>query len=252
MEEFVFYDKLRLQSFMNNPQVKDVIKIVEDPNLVSLKFPYVDYFNYTQGKLESSDQINKLISFYQEARTFKILVDDHDDESRDLVEESGSFALKNKICKTTACKSVPYGSVTTSISFEPVREENVETFTSIYLRCFNAENRHPDSLETNFRLKVSMPGSDFYIIYWNHKPVGICGLYHSSDFTLLSVGGVLPAYRFLGIHKAALAFRLSKAFDISPNYKVHAWAYEGSISLSNMIKVGMLMERRYWEYEYVA
>lgn len=254
MEEFTQYDVARLKSFRNNPLVKDNIKIDQKKKVTSLQFKFINYFNYSIGKLENLLELNDLIAFYESSNInqFKLLVNKEDIGTNNIVRKSKKFASCKLIAKTIFTNSENLKQYhNPEISYIKVNENNLIFFIQTYLKCFEAENRHSTSVHENFRQKLLIPHNEFHIIRFEEKSVGICGSYHKDDFGFLSVGGLLPEFRQLGLHKSSIYYRISKSLQKSPEEKIYSWAYDESVSFKNMLKVGMKLEKKFVEYEFI-
>lgn len=254
MNTLLHYDLLRLEAFQNNPSVRETISISQSPELTLLKFPPVRYFNYCYGKIESKQVLQKVQDFYSDTYQgqHQILVDAKDDLSKSILAESKEYKLFTKI----EIMELPWEANYQDMNLEgieliPATLENIREFAWLYLNCFEAENRHAESVEENFLQKFKTAGIQFYFIQWNGLPVGISGIYSNADFQILSVAAVLPAYRNRGFHQAALTQRIKLCRDKDKSAPIYSWAYQHSISQQNMKKIGMSLSQQLWVYQHV-
>ena len=254
MNTLLHYDLLRLEAFQNNPRVRDSISISHTQDLTLLKFLPVHYFNYCFGKIESKQVLGKVKDFYADAYQgqHQILVDSQDELSKSVLKEAPEYCLYKKIGIMGLPPEVPFQYLNLeNTELIPASEENVGEFAWLYLRCFEAENRHAESVEENFLQKFKTPGIQFYFIEWNKSRVGIAGLYAHADFQILSVAAVLPEFRNKGFHQSALTQRINICRERNQTSTIYSWAYQDSISQGNMIKIGMSQVQELWVYRHV-
>lgn len=254
MNTLLHYDLLRLEAFQNNPLVRESISISHSQDLTLLKFLPVQYFNYCLGKIESKQVLLKIKDFYSDTyqRQHQILVDSKDEMSRSVLEESKDYRLYKKI----GIMRLAPGNTFQELSLEMpklirVTEDQIGEFAWLYLKCFEAENRHAESVEENFLQKFKAKGIQFYFIQWNKCAVGIAGLYSHPDFQILSVAAVLPEFRNQGFHQSALVQRIKIARGKCDSTPIYSWAYQNSISHLNMRKFGMDQVQELLVYRHV-
>jgi hypothetical protein len=254
MNTLLHYDLIRLEAFQNNPSVRESIEISQSEDLTLLKFLPIQYFNYCYGKIDSKCVLQKVKGFY--ADTFQgrhqILLDSEDELSKSILAEAKEYRLFKKI----AIMKLGSGDRYEDLNIEETQlvlatEENIREFAWLYLRCFEAENRHAESVEDNFLHKFQTKGIQFYFIQWNNTPIGIAGLYCSADFQILSVAAVLPEFRNNGYHQSALSQRIKMCRERMENTPIYSWAYQNSISHLNMKKLGMSLAQEIWVYQHV-
>ena len=65
-------------------------------------------------------------------------------------------------------------------------------------------------------------------------------------------GAILKEYRFLGIHKSALSWRIQRSEAINGSKPVFSWAYKDSISHQNMVKTGMTVSEELLIYQHAG
>jgi len=254
MNTLLQYDLLRLNAFQNNPSVRNSIAINDTGELTLLKFKPINYFNYCFGKINSPEVLDYVKKFYSDIaeNRHQILIDSDDNFSREIILQSPNYRLEKNI---SILKFIPqnFGGypILSGVELVPANEQNIKEFAWLYLSCFEAENRHEESVEENFRLKLTVDGLQLYFIHYNNKPVGITGLYFHPQFTILSFGAISKKYRFLGIHKSALSWRIKKSEAIQGSKPVFSWAYKNSISYQNMVKAGMAVSQELLAFQHV-
>jgi len=249
------YDLLRLKAYQNNISVRNSIAINHIGELTLLKFIPINYFNYCIGKINSTEVLDYVKNFYSDISENKhrILIDSMDYLSREIIQLSSDYRLEEKISiMTLLSKDFNGHIIDPEMELVPVSEQNIKEFAWLYLACFEAENRHKQSVEENFRLKLNIDGLQLYFIYYNHKPIGITGLYFHPQFTILSFGAVLKEYRFLGLHKSALSWRIQRSKEMQGSKPIFSWAYKDSISYQNMLKIGMTVSQDLLAFQYVG
>lgn len=255
MNTLLHYDLLRLEAFQNNVSVRNSIAIDETGELTLLKFKTIHYFNYCIGKVTSLELLDYIQKFYADISENKhqILIDSEDYLSGEIIQQSLDYRLEGKI---SIMKLIPENfaghPILPEVDLVPVSEQNIKEFAWLYLSCFEAENRHEESVEENFRLKLNVEGLHFYFINYKNKPVGITGLYFHPKFTILSVGAILKEFRFLGIHKSALSWRIQKSQAVQGDQPIFSWAYTDSISYQNMVKTGMQLSQELLVFQHAG
>jgi hypothetical protein len=239
MNTLLQYDLLRLEAFQNNDSVRDSIAISTSGELTLLKFKPVNYFNYCIGKIESPQVLDLIRSFYSDTveKKHQILIDAKDEFSKSIVMDCPDYRFIRKIAvmqlkpeETFRDFSHPH------LQLRQVTEATIREFAWLYLQCFEAENRHKESVEENFLYKLRVDGVKFYFIQWNKTPIGISGIYQNNEVQILSVGAVKEEFRNLGFHKAALSWRIRSCRQFNPHLPIYSWAYQPSISQRNMLK----------------
>lgn len=255
MNSLLHYDLLRLEAFQNNQAVRNSIAIAQEGGLTLLKFKPVKYFNYCLGKIESPKMLDLIRDFYTDTveKQHQILIDTEDEASKAILSHCPDYQIDQKI----AVMCLPPGAryhrfVHTDIRLKQVSENEISEFAWLYLDCFEAENRHAESVEENFLHKLRVDGLKFYFIQRNEQNVGITGLYQNAEFELLSVGAIKYEFRNLGFHKAALSWRIDHCRNQNPDLPIFSWAYQNSISHCNMIKSGMSLFQELLSYKYVG
>lgn len=255
MNTLLHYDLLRLEAFQNNIAVQNSIAISKTGELTLLKFKPIHYFNYCIGKVNSVEALHFIKNFYGDIAENKhqILIDSSDLLSRDILQESSEYSLSEKI---SIMKLIPEETsdytICKDVKLVAVTEKNIKEFAWLYLSCFEAENRHEESVEENFRLKLKVDGLRFYFIHYKGKAIGITGLYFHPEFTILSVGAVLKDFRLLGVHKSALSWRILQSMKIQGAKPIYSWAYTDSISYQNMLKKGMAVSQELLVYQHAG
>lgn len=255
MNTLLQYDLLRLEAFRNNQSIRSTISISHTPALTLLKFTPIQYFNYCIGRIESPEMLDLIRGFY--ADTFQhqhqVLIDSQDLVSKEVLQKSGVYQNVKRISVMKIDpKSVKSTAVSPEIELVKVTEDRIQEFAWLYLSCFEAENRHAESVEENFLHKSRIPGVSFFFVNFQGNPVGISGLYSDENVQILSVGAIHRSHRNLGFHKASLAHRMKICQSGKPDLPIYSWAYEGSISHQNMIKQGMSLAQQLEVYEHVG
>jgi hypothetical protein len=255
MNTLLHYDLLRLEAFQNNVSVRNAIAINDTGELTLLKFKPINYFNYCIGKVNSLEALDYVKKFYADitGNKHQILIDSEDYLSKKIVQQSPNYSLEERI---SIMKLIPEGfagyAIHQELELVPVSEQNIKAFAWLYLSCFEAENRHEESVEENFRLKLNIDGLQLFFIRYKNKPVGITGLYFHPQFTILSFGAVLKEYRFLGIHKSTLSWRIQRSEATQGTKPIYSWAYTDSISYQNMVKTGMTVSQELLVFQHAG
>lgn len=255
MNTLLQYDLLRLNAFQKNPAVQNVISISKEGELTLLKFRPVDYFNYCIGKIESPQVLNLVRSFYSDTveKKHQVLIDSQDYFSRSILEQSLDYQFTKKIA---LMKLEPFQEFKDfgleRLSLRRVKIQDILDFKRLYLESFEAENRHDESVEENFKLKILAEGTKFYFIQTQENRVGITGIYQNQEAHILSVGAVLKDFRNQGFHKAAMTRRIQACRETNPHLPIYSWAYQDSISHQNMIKSGFSISQELWAYQHVG
>ncbi len=255
MNTLLQYDILRLKAFQNNLSVRNSIAINDTGELTLLKFIPINYFNYCIGKINSTEVLDYVKNFYADISENKhqILIDSKDYLSEKIIHRSSNYSLEAKISIMTLMpEDFNEHLIHPEVELIPASGQNIQEFAWLYLACFEAENKHKESVEENFRLKLTVDGLQLYFIYYNHKPIGITGLYFHPQFTILSVGAILKEYRFLGLHKSALSWRIQKSKATTGSKPIFAWAYKDSISYQNMLKIGMTVSQELFAFQHAG
>lgn len=255
MNSVFHYDLLRLTAFKKNPTVRDSIAICQLSDFTLFKFREVNYFNYCMGKIESPKMLDFVRDFYSDTmeKQHQILIDSKDEFSKSVLNQCPDYMVDQKIVVTRLLPEEPYHSFSQpEMKIKEVSEKDICEFAWLYLECFHAENRHPESVEENFLQKLRVEGVKLYFIQWNDKNVGITGLYCDEKFQFLSAGAVKANYRGMGFHKSALSWRVALCRSQNPDLSILSWAYQDSISHKNMIKLGMSLDQDILSYKYVG
>ncbi|WP_144606038.1 hypothetical protein [Algoriphagus algorifonticola] len=255
MNSLLHYDLMRLTAFQKNESVKNEIAINKHGELTLLKFNQVNYFNYCIGKIISLEALNLIESFYADTndKKYQILIDAKDTFSQNILEGESKYQLKEKIAiMKLEHHEEPVFFHNEKVRLEPVTAESIDRFSWLYLECFEAENRHAESVEENFRQKLKIEGIQFYFIVYDDKFVGITGTYFDPVFSILSVAAIQKSYRNLGLHKVILTNRIKHLRIQFENRPIFSWAYKNSISHQNMIKSGMSLSEEILVYQYAV
>lgn len=255
MNTLLHYDLLRLEAFQNNQAVRNAIAISRKSELTLLKFKQVKYFNYCLGRIETPKMLDLVREFYTDTveNQHQILIDSGDEVSKSILSQCNDYRLDQRIAIMSLLPDTPYHRFYhPEVRLKLVTEEEVSDFAWLYLDCFEAENRHSQSVEENFLHKLRIDGLKFYFVQWNQHKVGITGLYQHDEFQLLSVGAIKDNFRNLGFHKSALGCRIELCRTQNPGLTIFSWAYQNSISHINMIKTGMSLHQELLTYKYVG
>jgi hypothetical protein len=255
MNTLLQYDLLRLEAFQNNDSVRDSIAISTSGELTLLKFKPVNYFNYCIGKIESPQVLDLIRSFYSDTveKKHQILIDAKDEFSQSIVRDCPDYRFIRKIAVMQLNPEETFRDFThPNLQLRQVTEATIREFAWLYLQCFEAENRHKESVEENFLYKLRVNGVKFYFIQWNEIPIGITGIYQNNEVQILSVGAVKEEFRNLGFHKAALSWRIRACRQFNPHLPIYSWAYQPSISQRNMLKCGMSLAQELLVYQHVG
>jgi hypothetical protein len=255
MNTLLHYDLLRLEAFQKNRAVRNSIAISQEGSLTLLKFKPINYFNYCLGKIETPQMLDLVREFYSDTvgKQHQVLIDSSDEVSKTILGHCPDYIFTQRIA---VMRLLPHQSVNhfshSEVDLIRVTEHEVQRFAWLYLECFEAENRHSESVEENFLHKLQVCGASFYFVYWNEIPVGITGLYQNDQFQILSVGAVKPEFRNSGFHKAALTWRINRCKSQDPSLPIFSWAYRDSISHQNMLKSGMTLFQELLVYKHVG
>lgn len=255
MNTLLQYDLLRLEAFQNNHTVRDSIAISKEGELTLLKFKPVNYFNYCIGKIDSPQVLDLIRSFYSDTveKQHQILIDAEDLISQSIISECRDYRFLKKIAVMRLKPEESFREFThPSLQLRKVTQADIKEFAWLYLRCFEAENRHKESVEENFLCKLRVDGVKFYFIQWNNHPIGITGLYQNDEVQILSVCAVKDEFRNLGFHKAVLSWRIQSCRQSRPDLPIYSWAYQDSISQGNMLKSGMNLAQELLVYQHVG
>ncbi|MBC6365702.1 hypothetical protein [Algoriphagus sp. AK58] len=255
MNTLLHYDLLRLEAFQKNHAVRNSIAISQERELTLLKFKPINYFNYCLGKIETPHMLDLVREFYSDTveKQHQILIDSRDEVSKSILSHRLDYRIDQKIAVMSLSSDEPHHRFFhPDIQLKEVTEKEISEFAWLYLDCFDAENRHAESVEENFLHKLRVEGLKFYFVNWNDLHVGITGLYQNGDFQLLSVGAVKNTFRNLGFHKSALSWRIELCRSQNPELPIFSWAYQNSISHMNMIKSGMKLHQEILAYKYVG
>lgn len=253
MNPMLHYDVARLQAFQNNSSVRNSIQVSEVENVTVLKFEPVHYFNYAMGRIQTQEVLDWVEQFYLQTGVaqHQFLIDAEDMESRSILEQSSKYRPYTKIAlMKLAPEETHLDFERNGLSLDPVTKETIREFAWLYLESFEAENRHAESVETNFEKKLDIPGLELFFIRDKGHPVGVTGIFHQKAYQILSVGAMLSDFRNRGFHKAALSQRLRWCREAAREIPVYSWAYAGSVSHQNMEKVGMSLAQEVLVYRH--
>lgn len=254
MELIFQYDIDRLKAYSTHKH--NNISIIHGENYTSLSFPEVDYFNYviqTQDKLLGKNDLQCIKAFYENNGISKhqiILSDtDTDSETQFNLNRNG-YSFKKSFSQTFITPTTLIeNQVSAEVSFIEVTNSNIDLFTSLYLKGFDAHGRDVRKVSANFNTLLNNSKFNLMLIKYGDIFVGINVLYHKKNESLLAGGAIIPEYRNKGLHKAGLNFRIQKALAQNSN-KITAFAYDNTVSLQNMFKVRMVLMKRFNIYEY--
>ena len=255
MNFFLKYDILRLEACQKNENVRDSITISREENLTLLKFKLLKYFNYGIGKIENQQVLERIKNFYADSleRHHQILLNSNDLESQSILEKCPDYELIKSVAVVYLEPKENFQDFSKSgLSLIRVNEKTISEFAWLYLKCFEAENWHPESVEENFRNIFESKGVRFYFLYFEGSPIGITGVYQHDDFYFLSAGAVLPEFRNFGFHKVSLSLRLAMCRNENPDLPIFSWAYFDSISHKNMVACGMSLRKKLLVFQYVG
>ncbi len=255
MELFFKFDQLRLKAFQESA-LENNIDILSKESYTAYCFQDVEYFNYlflNDSKRFDVNAISEVQVFYENRKisTHKIILkSDRANKHQALLDDSG-YQHKQTIVKTTyplKLKEVFFPK--TKIGFEKVNQNNIYEYTVTYLNSFEAVARNFKRVSENFKMLLTIEGFEAYVMKVGGEPVGIVALFIDSHDYFLAMGAVLKEYRNLGYHKAGLTMRLRKIVSDPYVQSIISWAYKGSISHQNMLKLKMKEECQYSVYEY--
>ena len=255
MNTLLHYDLLRLEAFQKNQAVRSSIAISREGELTLLKFRPINYFNYCFGKIDSPRVLDLVREFYSDTveKQHQVLIDAEDYASQSVLDHCQDYRCEQRIA---VMQLQPHQNFQPyfhpEIQLLQVTEADIQRFAWLYLECFEAENRHAESVEENFLHKLQVEGVKFYFVQCQDQPVGITGIYQNSQFQILSVGAIKNEFRNFGFHKAALSWRIQLCRTLYPDLPIFSWAYQDSISHANMVKSGMTLSQELLVYRHVG
>lgn len=253
MNPILHYDVARLHAFQKNSSISNFIQVSELENLTVLKFKPIQYFNYAMGQIQTFEILDQVAQSYLQngIAQHEFLIDAVDVQSRSILEKSGQYSPYTKIAlMKLALEDTPFDFEQKGLTLDRVTRDTIDEFAWLYLESFEAENRHSESVESNFREKLEIEGLELFFIREQETPVGVSGIFHSQSYQTLSVGAILPKFRNRGFHKMALSQRLQWCRKSATGVPVYSWAYTGSVSHQNMEKVGMSLAQEILVYRH--
>ncbi|WP_281612795.1 GNAT family N-acetyltransferase [Flammeovirga sp. SubArs3] len=235
------YDMYRLETYK---QRKRNIAINNYKGYLSLMFEEVDYFNYLYLNTNNIS-IKKLGLPYYEKGIDRIKII----QSKESYYHHDFLDLSYQDRTIVACYKdlstyIPSSNITT---IKPVsNDEDLLHFTKLYLTVFGSSNKDYDEVAENFKLLLQSKQSDLFFIQENGNTIGICSNFYNEEYMFLASCGVLPEYQNRGFQKKAIKERLS--IGKQKGYKsCYVWAYDNTISLSNLLKSGLSIHKTYHE-----
>jgi len=250
------YDLIRLSAYQRNLLYDNRIRIVQEDHLSLFAFPEVGYFNYAlmnRPELLNGDFSGKIHDFYRQQQTahFKLLLRDTPSQDTGERKMPAGYELQNilQVIRYDRDQGIPE-SVTCGVEFRPVTHDTIRKFTEVYLMSFGATGRDPARVATNFIQLLEEPGLSLYFIVERDNIAGVCLLFRDGHDYFLSGGAVLPEYRFRNLHKNAIAWRIGLCREDERCGDIYSWAYDGTISLANMKKMGFIPAETWRVYGY--
>ena len=150
--------------------------------------------------------------------------------------------------RITKADLLPYPKV----QLVPVGIDNIAVFTDLYLRGFEAEGRSISRVISNFRQLLLVQGIELFIVKYDLQPVGINVIFAKEHEYLLAGGAILPEFRNQHIHKISMAIRINSCLEDFYCSSIFSWAYDESVSLHNMLKIGMTIFEERMIYEFTG
>ncbi|MER2007063.1 MAG: GNAT family N-acetyltransferase [Psychrobacillus sp.] len=134
--------------------------------------------------------------------------------------------------------SIKSGSLSTTIEVRPLKKDEFNLFSAIYVNAFGLPTFIQDGIQQNNQILYDVPGWNFYLALRQNVPVGIGVLYVEGELATLAAAATLPAYRGMGVQRALLNKRIEKAVEQGAKY-ITSEAVFGSSSHRNMEHQGM-------------
>lgn len=257
MELFFKYDWERLNAFRQS-QVQNHIDIYTNEWVTAFSFPEVGYFNYAILNHETRfprKQMDEIQAYYLDRRirghkiilSKKIAEHYHDRlKARNYEKQKNIVKTNYDVGQKLNCTSDP------GLEFEPLSHENVLKYTSVYLDSFEAEGKNYRHVAKNFKMLLSIPNLESFIMRSGRQPVGVIVLFQKAHEYFLAGGAVLPLERNHSYHKSGLLMRIRKCLDDPKLKNIISWAYEDSISLKNIGKMNMDEVKQYYVYQHTT
>lgn len=255
MLEFVHFDKQRLYAFKNNPTVTNSIHVDIQQGIHLLTFQEVDYFNYAFGSITEADQLSLIQRFFQNRKSgwHKAIVHCADIHSRNFMESRTDYRFKEIYCYFQAPteKITPHRDE--EIRLVKVDHTSIDLYATLYLDVFNADNKHPDSVEENLKLMLDIPSFNAYLVTSDHQEwMGICSFWINNQTLLYTAGGLRKEYRGRKFHLATLAARTIEAQQLGEFDRIASWALANSSSSHNLNAFGLTHTDNYHVYEFIG
>lgn len=250
------YDLIRLSAYQRNLLYDNRIRIVQDDHHTLFAFPEVGYFNYAlmnRPELLNGDLSDKIPDFYRQQQTthFKLLLRDSPFQDAGERKKPAGYELQNilQVIRYDRDQRTPESAIQ-GVTFRRVTHDTIRKFTEVYLLSFGAMGRDPVRVASNFIQLLAEPGLSLYFIIEKDNIAGVCLLFREGHDYFLSGGAVLPEYRFRNLHKSAIAWRIGLCREDELCGAIYSWAYDGTISLANMKKMGFITAETWRVYGY--
>ncbi len=256
MEIIFQYDIERLKAYETNPDFDNRICVTAKGDLNYLRFPEVDYFNYSFSASDSPlthENVESIMDFYKSdgIERHKIITDADCRESRELLCGKFAYQQTKKLVKTSYAPDRPIDNhPPISLDFASVDQHNIGDFTHTYLNGFESEQKDYEKITRNFKRLLRLEAINLYLLRKNKESVGISVLYKKEQDYLLAGGAILKQHRSQQFHKYAMVKRIRQCFQNGTPTGIYSSAYQNSISLKNMLNIGMTIAKTYDIYEY--
>ncbi|GEM_PF-2106398 len=252
------YDLERLLAYNRNERQDNRIKVELSGDIGIFSFPEVNYFNYIwvdETRLLTHNDLDFFISFYasQGINGHRILIPAMASDNTEFVRNDRNYDHAGKLVMTgyPRIKKIDLPNEQ-RIRLVPAGMNNLTIFTELYLLGFEAEDRVLDRVISNFRQLLSVKGMELFIVMYDSQPAGINILFRQGHDYFLAGGAVLPKFRNRQIHKISMAMRINRCLDDVHCGSIVSWAYDESISLQNMMKLGMTIFEERMIYAYTG
>lgn len=252
------YDQERLLAYNRNERHNNCIKVELFRDAGIFSFPEVSYFNYVwidETRTLTCNDLDSFCSHYatQGIRGHRILIPAQATKNIELLRNNSRYHYARKLMITSYSKITKTDLLHSPlVHLVPVGIDNIGAFTDLYLRGFEAEGRCFNRVISNFRQLLLVEGMELFIVKYEMQPVGINVIFSKEHEYLLAGGAILPEFRNQHIHKISMGIRINSCLKDINCSGIFSWAYDGSVSLQNMLKIGMTIFEERMIYEFTG
>jgi GNAT superfamily N-acetyltransferase len=246
------YDRARLSLYRDKGSRGHLIFVASTASLTLLRYEDVGYFNRVYAlDNDAAGRLESIEGFFKGSPHGCRLVTPNLSPTGALARacESRGWLPDQEYAWLAATDLSPRLNGPADFEIRPPRRDERQLFLYSYLAAFGADPAGHLLAVENMRHLFSLPNLHFLLALQDGRPAGIGMMYRAGTSALLCAGATLPSHSGQGCHEALLAARIRLAHELGCT-SVHAWAFAGSQSQTNMESVGLrtVSTTRAWRF----